>query len=311
MEKELLEQGFQRMKEQNMRKLKTYYSFMKESYASSIDLLSIFSWNKNLPAFYKIISDFLWFIVYDKINKRWINLPPIGNYEDENLGKVFFSMESFFSEKKYPLIYTDVTEWMVPYFREYFTQGLEILDMEELKEYIYSMEEFKKTLEEQKKRYDYRYFLNKNQVKTVTLTKALEEDCLKILAESFCDSHPCRECEYGCLKDTLHNVLQVCNKEEGHGFIIYKEDVPIAYNIVSREKEQLVFHFKKNKRGFRGINEYIHKESIVRYGKDCTNINYTEDMGVDGLRKYKSNLCSFTLQSKLEIRIKERDEGRT
>lgn len=305
MEKQLLHQGFYRIKREDVLSLKKYYDKMKGAYASSVNLVSIFAWDKNLPAYYKEVSGFLCFVVYDKINFRWVCLPPIGDYErGKELKEAFSVMEIFFADMHQPLIFTDVTPWMLPRFEDFFSGRMETEDSEELREYIYSVDAFEEKLKEQRERYNYQYFLKKNHIEIKELTKEREEDCQKVLTESFCSIHSCSECEYGCLKDTLHHVLLVCGDSNIYGFLIYADQVPIAYNIVSKEKEQLVFHFKKNVRGYRGMNEYIHKETLERYGKDCITINYTEDMGVEGLRNYKRNLCSFTCQPKLEVKIK-------
>ena len=304
MEQQLLKQGFQRIKKEDISKLGKYYGEMKDSYASSLSLLSIFSWDKNLPAYYKEQGGYLWFLVYDKINLRWVSLPPIGDYEQKDLEDFLSKMEEVMKKLGIPVIFTDVTPWMTTYFQNYFGEKAEIIDEEQLREYIYSIEDFWDKQQQQRERYNYNYFLKKNKIVVKQLSQSLEKDCEKVLEESFCEFHTCDGCEYGCLKDTLHNALLLCDQTENYGFLIYADDTPIAYNIVSKEKNQLVFHFKKNKRGFRGINEFIHRETIEKFGKDCTRINYTEDMGVEGLREYKSNLCRYTHQPKLEIRIR-------
>lgn len=306
MEQQLISEGFHRIKKEDILRLKSYYHYMKDSYASSINLLSIFAWDKNLPAYYKEVDSFLWFVVYDKINERWVCLPPIGDYEKKELEMVFSKMESVFEKWNRPLIFTDITPWMVFYYKSYFTNRMEVRQEEELLEYIYPMDAFKNRLEEQRERYNYQYFLKKNNIRTVPLYVDLEGDCIKILEESFCNFHSCSECEYGCQKETLHNALLACDNQEVLGFILYADHIPVAYNIVSKEGKHLVFHFKKNKRGFRGINEFIHKQTVENFGEDCIGINYTEDMGVEGLRKYKRNLCTFSYQPKQEIRIMKR-----
>lgn len=304
MEKFLVEKGFGRIRKEDLPRLKEYYYKMKENYASSINLVSVYAWDKNLPAFYKEAAGFLLFIVYDKINFRWVCLPPIGDYEKEELKTVFEELKLLFEEAGTDFVFTDVTPWMLPYFEQFFFQKMEITDAEELREYIYSCEEFREKLFQSRERYNYNYFLKKNKIQVTELSEDLKEVCKKLLKESFCSCHLCEECEYGCLEDTLESVLEVVENLEIHGFLILAEDTPIAYNIVSKEKDQLVFHFKKNQRGFRGMNEFIHTETLERYGDGCSTINYTEDMGVEGLRSYKSNLCNFTHQSKLEIRVR-------
>lgn len=304
MESQLLKSGFLRIDIKKIPELKKQYTLLKEDYASSINLFSIFSWDDNLPAYYKVIHDYLCFIVYDKINLRWVSLPPIGDYDKKELSDVFMETENFFTDNKMTLTYTDVSEWMLPYFNKYFAKRSETTDYEELREYIYSVEEFKRRLSQQGERYNYNYFLKKNNISVKDISPQWEKECIIILEASFCKFHSCEECEYGCLKDTLHKALLICDNKDYCGFIVYADDTPIAYNMVSREGKQLVFHFKKNTRGFRGINEYIHKESVERFGEGCVSINYTEDMGVEGLKKYKSNLCDHHLSPKLEISIK-------
>lgn len=301
--KKILDMGFKEIEKEDISRLKKYYEKLEGNYASSIDLLSIFSWKHSLPAYYKILGEYLWFIVYDKINSRWVSLPLIGKYEKNEIEEALKTVEDIYSRLGWSLVFTDITPWMLSFYEGYFKGRIELLNLKELEEYIYPAQEFMANLERQRERYNYHYFLTRNQVRTVNLEQKDKEDCLRLLQEAFCDYHSCEECEYGCQKDTLEHALMAMGEREVKGILIYADEQPVAYNIVSIEGKQLVFHFKKNKRGFRGLNEYIHKESMERFGLHADSINYTEDMGVEGLKQYKSNLCAHTKQPKIELRI--------
>lgn len=300
----LLEYGLRKIEKEDISRLKKYYLSMEGNYASSIDLLSIYAWRGNLPAYVKEIHGYLFFIVYDKANYRMVSLPLIGDYGREVFTAAVSEAERIFTELESPLVFTDVTPWMLPFYEACFGERMEIIDSEELAEYIYKMEDFRTYQDRQRERYNYQYFESKNEVCCVEITEKHEAECQQLLKESFCDIHDCEECEYGCQKNTLHHALLAQGEHEVKGILIYADKKPVAYCIVSQEKKQLVFHFKKNLRGYRGLNEYIHRECMDRFGKQMESINYTEDMGVEGLRKYKQNLSPYTLQPKLELRIR-------
>jgi hypothetical protein len=183
-----------------------------------------------------------------------------------------------------------------------------VLRDRDLSEYIYDTEEFLQYLNRQRERYNYEYFLKKYHPVCVEADKNHGKECKELLEKIWCPYHNCEECIYGCQKETIQAAMETVDDDNVKGILIYVEERLAAYVLLSCEKEQLVFHFKKNERGYRGLNEFIHKECVERFAGKLKNINYTEDMGIEGLRTYKEKLCAYKLEDKLEIHIGRRAE---
>lgn len=302
----LEELGFCKLQKKDISALRSFYDVMDGSYASSVALFSIFSWSHSLPAFYQIAGDYLIFIVFDRIEKRWVFLPPIGRYQRETFIITAELMSRIAEQLEIPLIYTDISEWMVPYFKAGFPDGLEIIQDRNLSEYIYDVDVFLQYQDRQRERYNYQYFQKKYHPRCVEADISHGEECKEFLQKVWCSYHSCEECEYGCQKETIDSAMKIADDASVKGILVYVEEKLAAYVLVTCEKDQLVFHFKKNERGYRGLNEYIHRECVERFAGTLKKINYTEDMGSEGLRNYKQNLCAYRLEDKLEIHIGDR-----
>jgi hypothetical protein len=93
-------------------------------------------------------------------------------------------------------------------------------------------------------------------------------------------------------------------KEAGaKGIVVYVGEEIYGYTIVSMERDQLIFHFKKGIHKVRGLSEYMHRSCYELFGESAKIINYTEDMNLEGLRVYKQRLAQYELQPKYELYI--------
>lgn len=304
LERKLFRLGFQKLAPEAGPVFRKYYGQMKGNWASFTSFVSMIGWNHSDRVYYRVIGPYLVCVAWEFTGQRLVLLPFFGDYVQEEIDRTFREAEKLFETLQAPLVMTDMREWMIPWYLAVPDTKWEVINDRDFSDYIYRKEDFLAAMDTQKTRYNYRYFLRKYDPETVLLTPESEADCMKVLEEVWCSAHPCEECDCGCQKKTLANVLSSLEETGAKGILVRAQGENAAYCIVMAEHGVGTFHFMKVKRGLRGLNEYIHRECCERFLQDVDLINYTEDMGVEGLRKHKNRLAPYTLEPNCELRIR-------
>lgn len=294
--------GFKKLDASDRNLFSEYYEKMNDNWASSICFPSMLAWNSSIVIYHKNIGNYICCAAHDIPNARWSLLPMIGHYDMEALEAAMTVITEILRQQKQPVIITDVSSWMLPYYL-----GLKCVRLKEeydisLSDYIYTADDFIKGFERQDNRYNYNYFIRKfnpsmDEIKSSDLNAIVE-----YLKATWCVTHSCDDCQYGCVVDTAANLIGNIENTWAKGIVVYVDKKIAGYIIVSRKHDQLVFHFKKSIHGMRGLNEYLHCRCFALYGDGAKFINYTEDMNIEGLRKYKQRLAqSYTMAHKYEL----------
>ncbi len=302
LERRLGRLGFSRLSPKDKPLFDPYYDRLNDYWASSVCFASMNAWNHSVVIYHKVIRTYIVCLAWDYYGKRMVLLPFLGYYRQEDINETMEAVREILTELKLPLVMTDVTRWMRPYYERVPNLELEVIDDRDLQDYIYRADDFVHAMDTQERRYDYRYFIRKYQPVTEIITPGHQETCMEFLKRVWCTEHICEECRYGCLLDTISYAVAGIDKLDAHGILVRVENRVVGYCVVTCRKGLGIYHFKKTERGFRGINEYLHKECFTRFLSDARIINYTEDMGSEGLRKYKCRLAPYTLEPKYELR---------
>ena len=86
--------------------------------------------------------------------------------------------------------------------------------------------------------------------------------CRDIVNRAFCRYHQCPSCTNGCLKDTIANFLEASDPKGTYGIIVSSNGEDIGYAAGIIQGDTFVFLFKKNCRGYRGLDEYLQTELL-------------------------------------------------
>ena len=293
--------GFSRLTSEGFSLFKEYYNKMKQPLPSSLHFTSMNAWSHTIITYYKQMGEHLVCFQWDAPEKRWVLIPFFGAYEQEKINAVMKEVLYLYEQWNIPLILTDVAEWMKSFYEAIPFLQWEVTHDRDLSDYIYTAEDFCASLQEQKMRYDYRYFIKKYNPVLELMRPEHAEECATLIRESWCTGHLCEECTYGCAMVTEKTAVTCVDQTEANGIVVRINGTMVAFCIVTVCCGQGVFQFKKTQRGFRGINEYLHKQCYDRFLSDVSIINYTEDMGQEGLRKYKCKLAPYTLRPRYEM----------
>ena len=303
-EQVLLRLGFIRLKPEAAGLFYQHYEQLDGDLAAFTSFVSMVAWSHSDIVFYRTVRDFLVCVAWEYTGQRFVLLPFFGKYSQAEINAVFKEAEEVFKELKAPLVMTDIREWMIPWYQKIPGVKWELVNDRDYSDYMYRKEDFLAAADTQKNRYNYRYFIRKFEPETVELTAESEGECLSLLEETWCEVHTCDECDCGCQKQTISNVLSSLDQTGAKGILVSVKGQPVGYSIVEARRGVGIFHFMKIRKGYRGINEYIHRECCERYFRDCDMINYTEDMGEEGLRLHKSRLAPYTLAPNCELRMR-------
>jgi hypothetical protein len=298
----LEEYGFKGLTVKDKELFSEYYNKMNGNWASSVSFLSMLAWNHSIKIYHRILGDYICCLAHETIGDRRVLLPLIGHYESSRLELCMEELKDIMEELGLPIIFTDVSEWMLPYYRDQKSVALEASYDLSLSDYIYKAEDFVQSLNSQSNRYDYNYFIRKYNPELILLKNENPDPYMEFLSADWCTSHDCSYCSYGCLLDSLKITLEAMEEAGGKGIAVYVDQQIAGYTIVTCEGDQLIYQFKKGIHKYRGINVYLHKQCYDLFGTQTKYINYTEDMNIEGLRLYKQRLAKYELYHKYELR---------
>ena len=279
-----------------------YYDLTDDYWCYTLCFTTLISWQEYYPVFFREYEGLLIFFVWDSLDGNFYLYPPLGHYEKNAVAACIEEAKSLFDDLGQKLYLIDVSEWMLPYIKTIEKVSWEITDDQGFFDYIYKRDDFEKSMETRERSYNYNYFVRKYAPETIELKIADADECVALCEKVWCTSHDCKECYEGCcLKNVIKKAVSNIDQINAWGILVRSENEPIAYCVVSKYKGMGVYHFKKTARGFRGINEYLHRECFYRFLDGVEIINYTEDLGSEGLRKYKSRLAPHTLSKRYRL----------
>ena len=205
------------------------------------------------------------------------------------------------------LLFQDVREEETFWYHGLSGYRVRISSKEAYSDYIYRREELEQAFEKPGERYNKRYFI-RNYQPSVRHTEILDvSSCRDIVNRAFCRYHQCPSCTNGCLKDTIANFLEASDPKGMHGIIVSSNGEDIGYAAGIIQGDTFVFLFKKNCRGYRGLDEYLQTELLKELPEHVRYINYTEDKW-KGLRNYKETGTILSENRYIRCRWKGWDE---
>lgn len=275
---------------------------MKEILPSTLCFESIMAWNHACEATYCIREDFFCIRILERNSGENYYYMPLGEYREDRLQRLTDCLWEW-EKPEESLLFCDVGEEQLDWFRKLKGYRIQASSNPGYSDYIYSAEDFRKSLDSQKARYNCRYFMRRFQPQTLSLEEAREEEAVELVERTFCVDHDCRDCGFGCLKKTIAAAIQKQGELEAKGVLVRVDGRAAGYAVGAVQNRTLVFLFKKNDRSFRGLDEYLHQCMLELFRDEADVINYTEDMNRVGIRQYKERLAPYRLLPKYKIRV--------
>lgn len=259
-------------------------------------------WDDWTRVFCREWGEYLCLLLEEGPSDQWQVMPPLGPYDAAHQGELttlFQNLERMFHENSLDFSCCEIKDWMFPFLEQ---TGLswDFYYGRENSDYLYRTEDFQAALNHSKVQYNIRHLFRRHRVEFRELRNVDMPLWEQVLEETFCRSHPCAECTEGCQKRVLRYGIQNHDLLGLKGFLVFVDERPLGYVSVSRERDVLIFQALKQQRGVRGLLEWMHEQALSRYGEGACWINYTEDMGREGLRRHKQNLAPHVLSHNYE-----------
>lgn len=297
------DRGYQKVKPEDEEVFDKFYDAMNDHWSSSTCFLNLYAWHDTFPTYYKIFEDFIVSVNYDSTGGYIAAIPFIGHYTNEKVCDAMKVLESDFEYFGAKLTIYDVSNWMVPYYE---STGIKfhITDNREEMDYIFTPEDFLAGMEAQDDRYRYNYFKRRNEYQVIELSSENADECTEMMERLWCQYTDCEECHYGCLKSVIEILVRNIETLKAEGILVRVDGQAVGLSIVSVRNGLGVYQYKNADNHIKGLNEFLLRESFDRYMGDVTEINYTEDMGVESLRRYKEHMAPhYSLASKLILEV--------
>ncbi len=272
-------------------------------FPSTISAESILAWRDVCLAEYKIEEDYFCVRIYDRVKKRSYHYMPLGTYSEESFQKLIDGLYEERRKEGRELLFMDVREEELSWYRGLSGYRVRVSSNEAYSDYIYRRDELEHAFEKPGERYNRRYFIRNYQpvIRQAEIMDSLP--CRDIVDRAFCGYHQCSSCTNGCLKDTITKFLEASDPETMRGIIVSSDGTDIGYAAGIIQGDTFVFLFKKNCRGYRGLDEYLQTELMTELPEHVRIINYTEDMGMEGLRNYKRRLAPYYLKPRYQVAV--------
>ncbi len=288
-EKLIFRQGYKKIDISAKPILDPYYDMMNEAWSSPMSFMAMIAWKTALTFYYKPIGSYLVCIGWDATEGKMTVLPFLGRYEQASMNDAFPLFQKDFREMGFPIHFTDMREWMRPYYEAIPGSAWKRIDNDDLNDYVYRGSYFERF--PGKSGQKQRYFLKTWSNETSELVPEDLEELRNFIRQHWCMHTDCSYCNYGCQADCIENIVPVLKQLGGFGILVRIEGEIAGYCIGSRHGELAILHFQNTRPGFKGLGEYMYSECRRRFLKEIEWISLGEDMGVPGIRTYKTRLA--------------------
>jgi hypothetical protein len=140
--------------------------------------------------------------------------------------------------------------------------------------------------------------LEKQDISIRPITKDNVHLCLDV-EEQWCSQEDCSYCRsfFGCEKEAIEIIIDIFDENIHSGLFLYNKEKPAGYIICEQLNKKISFlYFGKSNLddGFVYLIYIMYRD----YLKDVEYMNFNEDMGHPGLRKFKKLFSPYELWHK-------------
>jgi hypothetical protein len=270
---------------------------------------SLYAWNFTAKSEYNVFCGYLCIVTRDSVYGDIFALPPIGSYDPGTFSEAIDVMYGKFAGIGIDCVFQEVPGFMLPYFSSLARYDVYVSHDENWSDYVFAREDFIEGITKRSSREAIRNFEKKYCPLVREMSSSDMDETVLITERHYCRDRICSDCFCGCEVKVISRLLKDYETLGLSGIVVETCDGPVAFGIVCFQKDFMYFISKKVKRGVRGLNEYLNLELMNRFGGNCKYVNYSDDMGNEGLRFYKSRLGRHSLSHRHVVRLTIRNAG--
>lgn len=276
---------------------------LPQALPSTLFFQGLYAWNLCAGHRWRLAGEHLCIVVQDTRARAFLALPPLGPMQPAGYAAAVAAVYADFAAEGLPCVFAEVPAFLLPLFRGLPGTSAEVSEDRAATDYLYTLEDFKHSYEKPSARTALNHLRRHHAPQYQALGPAHREAVLDITRQHYCRVHTCPECVYGCEMWVVGRLMEAFEALALRGVLVYAGGEPVAFEIACRQKDTLFCIAKKVRRGLRGINELVNLAAIELCGEGCRRVNYSDDMGLSGLRSYKTRLGAHTLEPRYRVAL--------
>jgi hypothetical protein len=283
-----------------------YIRLLPGALPSPLYFQSLYAWNFVFVNRCGIFEGHLCIAVKDTMAHEVFAVPPLGALDGtfaSAVGRVFSEFES----EGLPCSFSEVSHFMLPHFLSLAAYDVAVSYDTDWSDYMFTREDFCASTQKKSHREALHYYTRVFDPRVREISSSDREVVLGITKKFFCAERVCSDCFCGCEMKVVSRMIQGWDELDMNGVIVESGGEAIGFGTVCRQKDTLLFLSKKVRRKTRGLNEYLNAALMNRFGGDCVYVNYSDDMGSEGLRSYKSRLGDHVLMHRYVVNLTRKE----
>jgi hypothetical protein len=270
---------------------------------STVYLQSLYAWNFVSVNRYKIFDEHLCVAVEDMMAREVFALPPLGVLGDKSFVSALLAVFDEFEREGLPCVFHEVPGFMLHHFANIENYRVEIGYDRDWSDYTFTRDGFAEGLQKRSVKEAMRSFERKFHPHIREIAPSDKDVVRAVTRKFFCEGRDCPGCFCGCELEVVSRIMEGWDALDMKGVIVESEGEALAFGSVCFQKDTVLFFSKKVRRGTRGLNEYLNAALMDSFGEGCEHINYSDDMGNEGLRAYKSRLGAYVLSHRYMVEL--------
>ncbi|MCL2010222.1 MAG: DUF2156 domain-containing protein [Synergistaceae bacterium] len=281
--------------------------FLPGAVTSPLYFQGLYAWNFVSVNRYEIFGRHLCIAAEDKMRGEIFALPPLGELGGKSFALAVYAILDAFEREGLPCVFREVPGFMLPHFSAVEGYRAEVGYDRNCSEYVFTLDDLAEGLQKSAVRTERRSFERKFNPRAREITPSDKDAVRAVTQKFFCSEMACSNCFYGCELEVESRIMESWDELGMKGVIIESEKEAkeaLAFGIVCFQKDTAFFISKKICRRTRGLDAYLTAAMMDRlFDAEHRYVNYSDDLGNEGLRNYKSGLGKHTLMHRYVVRL--------
>jgi len=280
-----------------------YIDFLPDALTSTLFFQSLYAWNFTSLNRYKILDGHLCFIEEDTLTGKTFAFPPLGDLAEKSFASAVRAIMDEFGREGLPCAFYEVPAYMLPSFSAIEGYRAEVSYDRNWSDYIYTNEDLAEGLHHGNFKWGRRDFERKFHPCAREIAPSDKDTLHAVTRKFFCAGRDCSSCFCGCELEVQSRIMESWDELGTKGIIIESGGEALAFGIVCFQKDTVFFISKKVRRRTRGLDAYLTAMMLDSLFAKYRYINYSDDLGNEGLREYKSSLAKHELRHRYVVQL--------
>jgi len=281
----------------------SYAEFLPGALTSPVYFQSLYAWNFASINRYKIFGEHLCIAADDRMAGKIFALPPLGALDGSSFSSAVRAVSREFEHEDLPCAFHEVPGFMLPVFSGLKGFKAEISYERDWSDYVFRRNDFVEGLQKRSFKEAMRCFERRWHPRVREIAPSGKDAVLAVTKKFFCAERICEDCFCGCEFEVVSRMMEGWEKLGMKGLIVESEGEAIAFGTVCFQKDTIFFLSKKARWRTRGLNEYLNAVLMDSFGGGCEYVNYSDDMGSEGLRAQKSRMGKYVLMPRYVVKL--------